>query len=86
MRSSRNDLKIAVAATLILTGIHTAHADWSASAGFESFKWKETTAPAVNESGLRWAFDVTWAQSRDPGLSAEYNLKFYDRRGEAGRE
>jgi hypothetical protein len=52
-------------------------ADWSASAGAEAFRWKETTSPAVKESGLRWALGLTWTQSQDPGLSAGYNLKFY---------
>lgn len=66
---------IAVLST-ISSGI--ASADWSASAGFENFRWKESTTPTVKESGLRWALDLTWNQSRDPGLSAGYNLKFYN--------
>ena len=70
-------LKLAVAAVLVIAGTSAARADWSASAGFENFRWKEDTSPAVKESGLRWAFDLTWAQSKQPGLSAEYNIKFY---------
>jgi hypothetical protein len=54
-----------------------ASAEWSAGGGFESFRWKETTTPSVKESGMRWALDLTWNQSRDPGPSAGYNLKFY---------
>lgn len=64
----------------IIAATGTASADWSASAGFENAKWKESAtpiSPVVSESGLRWALDLTWAQSREPGLSAGYNLKFY---------
>lgn len=68
---------IALSTSLLLTS-QFARAEWSASAGFESFDWKESTSPEVKESGLRWALDLTWAQSRDPGLSAGYNLKFYN--------
>ena len=63
------------AATLSVAG--TACADWSVGAGFESFRWKESTAPAVKESGLRWALDLTWQQSKEAGLSSAYNLKLY---------
>jgi hypothetical protein len=60
-----------------LSAASAAWADWSVGAGFESFRWKESTTPTVKESGLRWALDLTWAQSKEPGLSAGYNLKFY---------
>jgi hypothetical protein len=65
---------VTAGATVLAT---SARADWSVGAGFESFRWKETTTPAVKESGLRWALDLTWAQSQQPGLSAGYNLKLY---------
>lgn len=55
----------------------SACADWSAGAGFESFRWKESTSPSVKESGLRWAADLTWQQSKQPGFSLGYNLKVY---------
>ena len=64
------------AATLSAAG--AAWADWSVGGGFESFRWKESTSPAVKESGLRWTLDLTWQQSKEPGLSAGYNLKFYN--------
>ena len=70
-------LAVALTASAMLTA-GAARADWSASAGFENFRWEESTSPAVKESGLRWALDLTWAQSRAPGLSAGYNLKFYN--------
>ncbi|HYC46701.1 MAG TPA: hypothetical protein VED01_14605 [Burkholderiales bacterium] len=63
------------AASLCAAG--AAHADWSVGAGFESFRWEESTAPAVKETGLRWVLDLTWQQSKAPGLSLGYNLKFY---------
>jgi hypothetical protein len=65
---------VTTGAVLLSTGVR---ADWSVGAGFESFRWKESTSPAVKESGLRWALDLTWAQSKAPGLSAGYNLKLY---------
>jgi hypothetical protein len=69
---------IAVAVTTGAMLLSTAvRADWSVGAGFESFRWKESTSPSVKESGLRWALDLTWAQSKAPGLSAGYNLKLY---------
>jgi len=63
------------AATLSAAG--AVWAEWSAGVGFESFRWKESTTPPVEESGLRWTLDLTWQQSREPGLSAGYNLKLY---------
>ena len=69
---------VAAFAAISLSAAGTACADWSASAGFESFRWKESTTPSVKESGLRWALDLTWAQSKEPGVSAGYNLKFYN--------
>lgn len=66
----------AAAIAAISMSATAAWAEWSAGAGFESFRWKESTTPSVKESGLRWALDLTWNQSRDPGLSAGYNLKF----------
>ena len=64
------------AATLSVAG--ASWADWSAGGGVESFRWKESTTPSVKETGLRWVLDLTWQQSREPGLSAGYNLKFYN--------
>lgn len=67
----------AVAAGAVLsTG--AARAEISIGAGFESFDWKETTTPSVKENGLRWALDLTWSQSKMPGLSAGYHLKLYN--------
>lgn len=63
------------AASLSVAG--AAWADWSVGGGFENFRWKESTTPTVKESGLRWALDLTWQQTKAPGLSAGYNLKFY---------
>ena len=54
-----------------------ASAEWGVGAGVENFTWKESTSPQVKETGLRWVLDLTWTQSRDPGLSAGYNLKLY---------
>jgi hypothetical protein len=71
-------VKLAVAiASLAMLAAPFARADWSLGASAEHFKWKETTQPAVKETGLRWALDLTWFQSREPGASAEYNLRFY---------
>lgn len=70
-------LALAFSTCALVTGMTSAEADWSVGAGFENFKWKESTSPAVKESGLRWTLDLTWAQSKDPGLSAVYNGKFY---------
>ena len=54
-----------------------AKADWSVGVAAEHFTWKESTTPTVKETGLRWALDLTWAQSKQPGFSAGYNLKLY---------
>jgi hypothetical protein len=54
-----------------------ARADWALGAGFENFRWKESTSPAVKESGLRWVIDLAWTQSKEPGLSVGYEGKFY---------
>ena len=66
----------ATASTMLVTA--PAHAEWSVGAGFENFEWKESTSPQVKESGLRWALDLTWTQSREPGLSAAVNVKLYN--------
>jgi len=69
-------LAVALAScTLTMSG--AARADLSLGAGFEGFQWEETTNPKVKESGLRWVLDLTWAQSKAPGISAGYNLKLY---------
>ena len=65
------------AVSMCCAGAASAQSQWSASVGAESFKWEESTSPTVEESGLRWALDLTWQQSRQPGLSMEYNIKFY---------
>ena len=54
-----------------------AWADWSVGGGMESFRWEESTTPAVEESGLRFTLELNWQQTKQPGLSAEYQLKFY---------
>ena len=63
--------------TCALMAAGSASADISIGAGFESFRWKEDTSPAVKEDGLRWALDLTWSQSRAPGPSVAYNVKAY---------
>ena len=64
-------------AAISMSAAGAASADWGVGAGFESFRWKESTSPSVKETGLRWVLDLTWTQTREPGLSAGYNLKFY---------
>jgi hypothetical protein len=70
-------VSLALCSCAAMAGISTAHADWSVGAGFENFRWKESTTPTVKESGLRWALDLTWTQSREPGFSAAYNIRTY---------
>jgi hypothetical protein len=70
-------LALAFSTCAVVVGMSSADADWSLGAGFENFRWKESTSPAVKESGLRWALDLGWVQSRDPGLSAAYEGKYY---------
>jgi hypothetical protein len=65
-------------AAISMSAAGAASAEWAAGAGFEYFRWRESTTPAVKEHGMRWALDLTWAQSREPGLSAGYNLKLYN--------
>lgn len=55
----------------------TAQAEWAAGGGVEAFRWRESTTPRVKETGMRWALDLQWTQSREPGLSAGYKLHFY---------
>ena len=69
-------LAVAVTASTMLAA-GAARAEWSIGGGFESFKWKESTSPSVEESGLRYSLNLTWAQSKAPGLSAGYFLKTY---------
>ena len=70
-------LAVAVTASTILAA-GAARADWTIGAGFESFRWKESTSPSVEEKGLRYSLNLTWAQSKAPGLSAGYHIKFYN--------
>lgn len=70
-------LAAALAASTILAA-GAARAEWSIGAGFESFKWKESTSPTVEETGLRYSLNLSWEQSRAPGLSAGYHLKLYN--------
>jgi hypothetical protein len=63
------------ACTLMMAG--GARADWSMGAGFEALQWKESTSPTVEETGLRWVLDLTWSQSKAPGVSVGYNVKLY---------
>src|SRR6266550_1998385 len=63
-------LALAFSTLAVVAGMSGAKADWSVGAGFENFRWKESTSPSVKESGLRWALDLAWMQSREPGLSA----------------
>ncbi len=70
-------LALAFGTCVALGGMNSASAEWAIGAGFENFRWKESTNPEVKESGLRYAFDLTWTQSREAGLSAAYNLKYY---------
>lgn len=73
----KRGMAVAVATCAVAAAMSSAHADISVSAGFEGFEWKESTSPTVKESGLRYAFDLTWTQSREPGPSVEYNIKTY---------
>jgi len=70
-------LAVAFSTCALVMATNAAHAEWAIGAGFENFRWKESTSPEVKEKGLRWALDLTWTQSRDPGLSVAYNLKYY---------
>ena len=70
-------LAVALSTCAALTATSGARADWSVGGGFENFRWKESTSPTVKESGLRWALDLTWTQSKEPGLSVAYNIKTY---------
>lgn len=64
------------AGSVLATG--AAQAEWSIGAGFEHFRWKESTTPQVKEDGLRWALDLSWTQTRAPGFSAGYHLHYYN--------
>lgn len=73
-------IAVALTAGAMIAVTSTAQADWSIGAGFENAKWKESAtpmSPSVSESGMRMALDLSWSQSREPGVSAGYNLKFY---------
>jgi hypothetical protein len=63
--------------TCALMAAGSASAELSIGAGFEGFRWKESTSPTVKENGLRWVLDLTWSQSRAPGPSVAYNVKTY---------
>ena len=62
---------------LVVSAVGVARADIAIGAGAEYFRWKESTSPAVEETGMRWVLDLTWIQSRQPGSSFEYNVKLY---------
>ena len=66
-----------LSAWAVVSAIGAARADISVSAGAEYFRWKESTSPVVEETGMRWVLDLTWTQSRQPGPSFEYNVKTY---------
>jgi hypothetical protein len=73
----KRGLAVSIAACAVVVAMSNARADVSVGAGVEGFHWKESTSPTVKESGLRWVLDLTWAQSKQPGISTEYNLKLY---------
>jgi hypothetical protein len=73
----QREIEIALTVSMGLAYAVSAHADWSASAGAEHFSWRESGSPSVKEKGLRWALDLTWAQSKEPGFSAGYNVRLY---------
>jgi hypothetical protein len=66
-----------VALSMCAVFVGSARAEISVGAGAEYFRWKESTSPVVEETGLRWVFDLTWSQSKQPGPSIEYNVKAY---------
>ena len=73
----KHGLTVALSTCAVVVATGTARADISVGAGFENFRWKESTTPTVKESGLRWVLDLTWSQSKAPGGSVAYNLKLY---------
>mgnify|MGYP007082082636 CR=1 FL=1 len=71
-----------VTATALIAGTlsianHGALADWSVGIGAEHFDWKETTTPAVEESGVRRVFTANWTQNNATGFLAAYRFKTY---------
>jgi hypothetical protein len=74
----KRGLAVALGVCAVVAATRSAHADLSVGAGFENFRWKESTSPSVKESGLRWVLDLTWSQNtQQPGPSVAYNLKLY---------
>ena len=74
----KRGLSAALTVCAVVAATGSARAEISIGAGFENFRWKESTSPTVKESGLRWVLDLTWSQDRQkPGPSVEYNIKTY---------
>lgn len=75
--STRFFIAMLVAITLWST---TAHAEWSAGAGIESYSWKESiqgSSLSLKESGSRYALNLMWMENGDRELLYSYSAKFY---------
>lgn len=51
--------------------------EWSASGELEYFRWRESTTPAVIETGPRVGVGLTWTQDRESGWLAAYSGRLY---------
>jgi hypothetical protein len=57
--------------------VGSASARWSVSAETESFRWRESTTPAVTESGPRFGIGGSWRQEKDAGWLLGWRGKLY---------
>lgn len=77
MQTKKLAIVAALTAGTLVTGIHSAWAEWSVSAGIENFRWGETTSPSVDESGVRHALGLNWIQDKAIGFVPAYRFKYY---------
>ena len=68
---------LAVASVVLAMPPSTASAQLRASAGIESFSWKEDTTPEVKESGALLAFGLEYTRIADAGLLWAYRGRLY---------
>ena len=54
-----------------------AQAGWSVSGDVEHFKWRESTTPAVTETGPIFGLGVHWTQDRPAGWGFAYHGRLY---------
>ena len=68
---------LAVATVSALAASASAFAGWGITGDLEHFRWAESTAPSVTETGPRSGIGATWTQDRPFGWQFAYRGRIY---------